>query len=704
MAIKLSDFSSLPSQEINKRIGVPLSKHGASLRAKATIKGNSIAAKKLNPITNAAVNKIQSEVLRASQSKVKTILNESGLPDGLKKVDDILDPTKVVNGAWDLLTNKRELGNAGLITGKSVFDASMNKGALNNLSSEIGRALNSDAFASLENSVSASESDYERVKLITGIKAKNEALTDTINNPNSINAVASSFKPNANLGAKSPAYTRRSSAVGTGDKLSYPMVKNKENPSHYTCILRIHCFNYVYDRNELDGNKRVLDNENRTPDKTTGKAKVTKKYTIDLPLPANLTAGFSSTFSNYDNVWAKLVRAYNSTNNSGDNVGFDTEPLLNRLAEKAGDSSIIKDSAKIGLMSASFAGLNSGSVSSAVSAGAGDALGYLRVAGGFTANPMSQAVYTGTPGRTHSFEFQMVPRNEEEQEAINKIIENLQFSSVGGKTTGFGGLLVDFPDMFNVQFLTPFGNPIFGLFEIPDSFIETIQVSSSPTRGLFQIIPGRKNPANNYPFAYTLRLTFKEIENLTRNDLKFLRQTPAQFAGTYKGALSDEFDPNKHQIADDEIMKFIGSSTTGTPVQSQTEAPPPSIKLPDGAPAPSTFKSEKDAYVYYKNTMLKKYNLKDRTSYINFVNDAGNFVLAANPSISVNGETGIDGALLYVTKDLYSENKFMPGDGNNKPVKEPESVIDTIGNFFGDLKRKADIAISKIKIEVPTSN
>jgi hypothetical protein len=73
--------------------------------------------------------------------------------------------------------------------------------------------------------------------------------------------------------------------------------------------------------------------------------------------------------------------------------------------------------------------------------------------------------------------------------------------------------------MFNIQFLTPFNNPIKGLIEIPDCFISNISVTRSPTRGMFQIT------RDNYPFAHILNIQFREAQALTRDDMKYLRQT-----------------------------------------------------------------------------------------------------------------------------------------------------------------------------------
>jgi len=341
----------------------------------------------------------------------------------------------------------------------------------------------------------------------------------------------------------------------------WPLRSDKDNTNNYFCIMKITAFKYCYDANDISGNKRMLDAENAS--------KIKKMYTIELPMPSGLPSVFSSSYEPYSSVWSKLVRSFGG--NAADLKAIPTDPegITSAVSNILGDPQLAVDALKTGTLAGLFTGLTGGGWDKAVGDGATEAMNYIRVNGGITVNPMSQQAYTGTAIREHLFEFNMAPRNKREQEQIFQIISHLEDSSLGTKKDGVGGLLLNFPDLFNVQFLSPFGKPIMGMIEIPDSFLSEVSVVRSPTRGIFQITQDE----NPYPIAYTLSFKLLEAQNLTRNDMKYLRQTE----------IYQTYNPNEEKDPNFDITKLLQNSQG----DSGSTTPSPSTGGQEGQPDPN---------------------------------------------------------------------------------------------------------------------
>ena len=330
---------------------------------------------------------------------------------------------------------------------------------------------------------------YQQASKQLGLAKKTSSGKDIANNPNIV----------------------MQSANQSTNYMQYPL-KSGEETNDRCCKMRITAFKYLYDPNDINSNKSTTDNDN------IKSGQVKKLYVIDLPLPASLSSGFSAGWTDYTSLWSKLIRG--SGGAMGDMKNFNPKAFGENFIKMMGiPDQVSEDSLKVGLGAAALSTALGGGIGQSVGEGISESLNYIRVNAGITVNPMSQAAYTGQGIREHGFEFSFVPRNSKEQQEVFNIIATLEDGSMGAKKQGMGGILLDFPDMFNIQFLTPFDNPIKGLIEIPDCFISNISVMRSPTRGMFQIT------RDNYPFAYILNIQFREAQALTRDDMKYLRQT-----------------------------------------------------------------------------------------------------------------------------------------------------------------------------------
>lgn len=301
------------------------------------------------------------------------------------------------------------------------------------------------------------------------------------------------------------------------DILRYPVSTAEERVPY----MKITGFKYQYDSDDKVGNKSTSNSMIKT-----GKNAGEITASIRLPLPGNLASGLSQQYEDYNSVFSKLVRAYNG---SGvfDGGGKDAvELLVNKLKHATGgiEGEVWKDAAWAGGMAGLFSAAMQEGGGSVAANSIDEAFKYVRVNAGIAVNPMAQASYVGSNIRTHSFEFNMIPRSSRESTECKKIIELLQYCSIGEKNPNFFGLLLNYPSVWNVSFHNFDDTPINGMLEIPDSVLTEVNVTYSPTRAGFTV------NRDNDPFGYVLLLTFKESQNLVRDDLSYIRQGGTLFA------------------------------------------------------------------------------------------------------------------------------------------------------------------------------
>ena len=301
------------------------------------------------------------------------------------------------------------------------------------------------------------------------------------------------------------------------DILRYPVSSAEERVPY----MKITGFKYRYDSDDTVGNKSTSNSMIKT-----GKNAGEITASIRLPLPGNLASGLSQQYEDYNSVFSKLVRAYNG---SGvfDGDGVEAAGLLvNKLKAATGgvDGEVWKDAAWAGGMAGLFSAAMQEGAGSVAANSIDEAFKYVRVNAGIAVNPMAQASYVGSNIRTHSFEFNMIPRSARESLECKKIIELLQYCSMGEKNPNFFGLLLNYPSVWNVSFHNFDDKPINGMLEIPDSVLTEVNVTYSPTRAGFTV------NRDNDPFGYVLLLTFKESQNLVRDDLSYIRQGGTLFA------------------------------------------------------------------------------------------------------------------------------------------------------------------------------
>ena len=378
-------------------------------------------------------------------------------------------------------------------------------------------------------------------------------ISSLVNNSLSLGLVAAKNNPDKNSPEAQANKPGAKSAENVSDvgMLQYPVPG--EDTNEIAPYMVISGFKYQYDTTDVLGNKRAR--LGKTPAEGESAPKVSKTAIVKLPLPGNLASGLSQNFEDYSSVFAKLVKANNGNAGDGQNI----QDQLGGLMDQATSGSY-KDITAIATMAGLF-GFASGGLAGGVTAALDESLKYIRVAGGFTVNPMQQTSYIGANMRTHSFEFNMVPKNRIEAMECKKIIETLQYCSIGEKRTELGGILINFPSVWNISFYNYNNKLINGMLEIPDSFLAEVNVTYSPSRAGFTVT------RDNDPFAYVLNLTFRECQNLVRDDLSYLRQGGTLLAGTYPVTPEEKFKDLKTDvgIAPDANAESTGDDPNATP-------------------------------------------------------------------------------------------------------------------------------------------
>lgn len=263
---------------------------------------------------------------------------------------------------------------------------------------------------------------------------------------------------------------------------------------HQTPVVEITAFNYTFDKDNVVGNRVAT----------------SKQFTVVLPLQSSVNINHSANYSDYSSVWYKLGEAIGGLGLSSD--GIDVDKFME--ATKAGWQSVTSDtaidSAKIAGLTAvsNFLGVTSGD--SAIGVG----LKYAKVASGTAINPMSIGYYTNHNLQEHSFSFNLVSRNKKDNDNIQKIIALLEEYQLSRMSNNLGGILVDYPCVFQIVFRThQHGNPIKTVFDIPDCVLQNITVNWGNGLPYFAV------SMDNSPLSVQLNLQFKEMQNRTASDM-----------------------------------------------------------------------------------------------------------------------------------------------------------------------------------------
>lgn len=127
-----------------------------------------------------------------------------------------------------------------------------------------------------------------------------------------------------------------------------------------------------------------------------------------------------------------------------------------------------------------------------------------------TTNPYVEVMFSGMSNRTFSFTFKFVPKSQEEQEAIKKIVTTLKYHQAPDKRTDSANLYMSYPSTFDISFLKKDGTINEWLFKLSTCALTEVNVQQGAENHYASFEDGS-------PLSTTVTLNFIELETLSRD-------------------------------------------------------------------------------------------------------------------------------------------------------------------------------------------
>lgn len=124
-------------------------------------------------------------------------------------------------------------------------------------------------------------------------------------------------------------------------------------------------------------------------------------------------------------------------------------------------------------------------------------------------NPYVEVIFEGVTNRTFTFTFKFIPRSQEEQLAVKKIIETLKFHRAPEKKYSGVNSIWRFPSTFDISFLNKNGQENNWLFKISTCAMTDLNIQQGSDSHFATFEDGS-------PFSTTVTMSFTELEVLTK--------------------------------------------------------------------------------------------------------------------------------------------------------------------------------------------
>lgn len=299
-------------------------------------------------------------------------------------------------------------------------------------------------------------------------------------------------------------FNETGTTMGDNILLEYPIGIADPASKNSAPYMKIDVFKYKRVATTLSANRKMSnDPENRKYGVDTSIL-----FSVCLPLPGNLSHNVSNSFTDYQ----KLLNAVNNLV-TGD-IPADVEAAIKSAIGYVGDLRAMDTGTLIGeIADVGSKSLISLIMGQGLKGGAMSALNQASLESGKTLNPMSEMKYTAPDLMSHQFDLTMIPTNIEEGSYIRKIIAGLRLASTGDTTLTSSDIVLEYPCIFNISFLTPPGTFIKGLPRIPDCYLTNFNVTYNPIGQVGRLM------SDDSPTSYRMSMAFKNTKALTRSDL-----------------------------------------------------------------------------------------------------------------------------------------------------------------------------------------
>lgn len=124
-------------------------------------------------------------------------------------------------------------------------------------------------------------------------------------------------------------------------------------------------------------------------------------------------------------------------------------------------------------------------------------------------NPYVEVIFNGVTNRTFTFTFKFIPRSQEEQVAIKKIVDTLKFHRAPEKKISGVNSIWRFPSTFDISFLNKQGQENKWLFKISTCALTNLDIQQGSDNHFASFEDGS-------PFSTTVTMSFTEMEVLTK--------------------------------------------------------------------------------------------------------------------------------------------------------------------------------------------
>lgn len=252
------------------------------------------------------------------------------------------------------------------------------------------------------------------------------------------------------------------------------------------------------------------------------------KFIVRLPLPGNLRQGVSGMYKDHESLWGAVGTADFSQ------LGGDIQKVAEMLSNPTEMFNMDDIMGVAGPFARNAAGAFIGGrgVTGSIGAGINGALKQASLQTGLSLNPMIETAYVAPDVMSHQFDVTMIPTNPDEGKQVRQIIEILQQFSTGDSVASTSNVVLKYPYLFNIDFVSSEGELIKGPMMIPDCFLTSVDVVYNP-------IGHGRLMTDNTPFSYRMSLSFRNTKALTRSDMRILSSN--KFASS--SAVFDDTEP-----------------------------------------------------------------------------------------------------------------------------------------------------------------
>lgn len=226
------------------------------------------------------------------------------------------------------------------------------------------------------------------------------------------------------------------------------------------------------------------------------------QFTIVLPLPGQLSTGYTADYGTED-LGVLGIGAAEVASTAKEGLGG----FVNNIASRFGSFTL--DDARGALLNAGFGDLTQGASSLLGLTGAGNPVAGAMYGVGVARNPHQAVLFNSVGFRTHNFNYSFVPKNIAEQEQTREIIK--AFKTAMLPDYALGNHFFKYPAKFDIDFM----NKNKYLFDIKNSFLTSFNVDYHGQGGdFYHDINGVKAPVQ-----INISMTFLEASITDRESV-----------------------------------------------------------------------------------------------------------------------------------------------------------------------------------------